>query len=29
MMRQYRAGGQTLREIAVNLNLKLVPTKQK
>ena len=28
MMRQYRAGGLSLREIAGNLNLKLVPTKQ-
>ena len=28
MMRQYRAGGMSLREIAGNLNQKLVPTKQ-
>jgi hypothetical protein len=28
MMRQYRAGGLSLREIADNLNLKLVPAKQ-
>jgi hypothetical protein len=28
MMRQYRAGGLSLREIAGNLNLKLIPTKQ-
>jgi hypothetical protein len=28
MMRQYRAGGLCLREIASNLNLKLIPTKQ-
>ena len=28
MMRQYRAGGLSLREIAANLNLKLIPTKQ-
>jgi hypothetical protein len=28
MMRQYRAGGMSLREIAGNLNLKLIPTKQ-
>jgi predicted DNA-binding protein YlxM (UPF0122 family) len=28
MMRQYRVGGLSLREIAGNLNLKLVPTKQ-
>ena len=27
MMRQYRAGGLSLREIAGNLNLKLIPTK--
>ena len=27
MMRQYRAGGLSLREIAVNLNEKLIPTK--
>ena len=28
MMRQYRAGGLSLREIAGNLNQKLIPTKQ-
>jgi hypothetical protein len=28
MMRQYRSGGLSLRKIAGNLNLKLVPTKQ-
>ena len=28
MMRQYRAGGLSLREIAGSLNLKLIPTKQ-
>ncbi len=28
MMRQYRAGGLSLQEIAGNLNLKLIPTKQ-
>jgi len=28
MMRQYKAGGLSLREIAGNLNLKLIPTKQ-
>lgn len=28
MMRQYRSGGLSLREIAGNLNLKLIPTKQ-
>ena len=28
MMRQYRAGGLSLREIAGSLNLKLVPTKK-
>ena len=28
MMRQYRAGGLSLREIADDLNLKLTPTKQ-
>lgn len=28
MMRQYRAAGLSLREIAGNLNLKLIPTKQ-
>jgi len=28
MMRQYRAGGLSLREIAGNLNLQLIPTKQ-
>ena len=28
MMQQYRAGGLSLREIAGNLNLKLIPTKQ-
>jgi hypothetical protein len=28
MMRQYRADGLSLREIAGNLNLKIIPTKQ-
>jgi len=28
LMRQHRAGGLSLREIAGNLNLKLIPTKQ-
>ena len=28
IMRQHRAGGLSLREIAGNLNLKLIPTKQ-
>jgi hypothetical protein len=28
MMRQYRAGGLSLREIAGSLNLNLIPTKQ-
>jgi hypothetical protein len=28
MMRQYRAGGLSLREIAGNLNLRLIPTKK-
>ncbi len=28
MMRQYRAGGLSLREIAGNLTLKLIPTKK-
>ena len=28
MMRQYRAGGLSLRKITGNLNLKVIPTKQ-